>query len=69
MSHYGFRLLNEDMMHNPLRGLPRNMVCPCHSGEKFKKCCLPLTKKYIPKAFLKEYESARDMAITGKKVW
>lgn len=25
---------------NPLRTLPRNSLCPCLSGQKFKKCCL-----------------------------
>lgn len=26
-------------MRNPFRDYPRNLVCPCASGKKFKKCC------------------------------
>lgn len=26
---------------NPLRGVGRNDLCPCGSGKKYKKCCLP----------------------------
>ncbi|MCF8482148.1 MAG: SEC-C domain-containing protein [Rhodospirillum sp.] len=26
---------------NPLRGFGRNDPCPCGSGKKFKKCCMP----------------------------
>jgi hypothetical protein len=26
---------------NPLRGVGRNDPCPCGSGKKFKKCCMP----------------------------
>lgn len=26
---------------NPLRGVGRNDPCPCGSGKKYKKCCLP----------------------------
>ena len=26
---------------NPFRGVGRNDPCPCGSGKKFKKCCLP----------------------------
>ena len=26
---------------NPLKGVGRNDPCPCGSGKKFKKCCLP----------------------------
>ncbi len=26
---------------NPLRGIGRNDPCPCGSGKKYKKCCLP----------------------------
>lgn len=28
-------------LQNPLRGVGRNDPCPCGSGKKFKKCCLP----------------------------
>jgi uncharacterized protein len=27
--------------HNPFRDVGRNDPCPCGSGKKFKKCCLP----------------------------
>jgi hypothetical protein len=26
---------------NPMRGVGRNHPCPCGSGKKYKKCCLP----------------------------
>jgi hypothetical protein len=26
---------------NPLRGVGRNDPCPCGSGKKYKRCCLP----------------------------
>jgi hypothetical protein len=29
--------------HNPFRDVGRNDPCPCGSGKKFKKCCLPAT--------------------------
>lgn len=28
-------------VRNPWRGIGRNDPCPCGSGKKFKKCCLP----------------------------
>ena len=31
----------EGYVWNPLRAYPRNLFCPCTSGKKFKKCCLP----------------------------
>ena len=30
--------------------LKRNAMCPCGSGKKFKKCCLPKMKKLQPKS-------------------
>jgi hypothetical protein len=34
-------LLLSEPYHNPFRGIGRNDPCPCGSGKKFKKCCLP----------------------------
>jgi hypothetical protein len=31
----------EEPAINPYRGVGRNDPCPCGSGKKFKKCCLP----------------------------
>jgi hypothetical protein len=28
-------------LENPFKGIGRNDPCPCASGKKFKKCCLP----------------------------
>ena len=36
------------MTWNPLLKYPPNNLCPCLSGKKFKKCCLPKVKKVIP---------------------
>lgn len=64
-----FRLMSEDLMPNPLLGLPRNMSCPCGSKEKFKKCCLPLTKKFIAKTSLEETKRVMAEALAGKVAW
>jgi hypothetical protein len=32
---------------NPYRNIGRNAPCPCGSGRKFKKCCLPETQGLI----------------------
>ncbi len=29
------------------RGISRNENCPCGSGKKFKKCCLPIFERYV----------------------
>jgi len=34
-------LISSRPMINPLRKVGRNDPCPCGSGRKFKKCCLP----------------------------
>jgi hypothetical protein len=34
-------LLLSEPHHNPFKGIGRNDPCPCGSGKKFKKCCLP----------------------------
>jgi hypothetical protein len=64
-----WRQMNEDMMPNPLKGLPRNMRCPCGSGEKFKKCCLPLQKAFIHKDSLAETRRVMAEALEGKTAW
>lgn len=33
---------------NPLRTLPRNQLCPCRSGKKFKRCCLDTLPIAVP---------------------
>jgi hypothetical protein len=65
----GMRLLNDDMMPNPLLGLPRNMQCPCGSGKKFKHCCLALTRKFIRKDALAEHKLVMAEALAGAKAW
>jgi uncharacterized protein len=35
--HWGSRM----PVRNPWRDVGRNDPCPCGSGKKFKKCCLP----------------------------
>jgi hypothetical protein len=32
----------QETAKNPYQGIGRNDLCPCGSGKKFKKCCLPL---------------------------
>lgn len=64
-----YRQLNEALMPNPMLGLPRNMLCPCGSQAKFKKCCLPLTKKFIAKTALEETKRVMAEALEGKVAW
>jgi len=33
-------ILKNGAIWNPVRKWPRNALCPCESGVKFKKCCL-----------------------------
>lgn len=41
--------------YNPLRTLPRNLLCPCLSGKKFKVCHLRLLPEIIPEKLANEY--------------
>lgn len=41
------RALKADYAYNPLLSLPRNSLCPCRSGEKFKRCCLPTLPRAV----------------------
>lgn len=66
---FAFRLADDDYMPNPLLGLPRNMNCPCGSGGKWKKCCLPLAKKFIAKTALEETRRVMAEALEGKVAW
>lgn len=59
----------EPMVANPLLSLPRNMACPCGSGDKFKKCCRDLTKRYVRKDALEEYRSTWEAAMSGEVAW
>jgi uncharacterized protein YecA (UPF0149 family) len=34
---------------NAIRGVGRNMPCPCKSGKKFKKCCRVRIEVYRPR--------------------
>lgn len=54
---------------NPLLGLQRNMACPCKSGKKWKVCCMPLTRAYIPEPFFEEYAYAHRAAERGDWAW
>ncbi len=54
---------------NPLKGLPRNLACPCGSGQKFKKCCLALTNDCIPEDALPAYHRTLELALVGKASW
>jgi SWIM/SEC-C metal-binding protein len=35
------RLLNPPFKADPSQSISRNAPCPCGSGSKYKKCCLP----------------------------
>lgn len=59
----------DGFVRNPLRELPRNMACPCGSGKKFKKCCLDVTRLYIPREHLDEYSKTAQLAREGRVAW
>lgn len=46
---------------NPLLKYPRNELCPCGSGKKFKKCHLDQLPQAIPKS------AGKDARIVAKK--
>lgn len=49
---------------NPLLGIPRNHLCPCDSGKKFKHCHLPTLPRAIPEQLAGEYRVAlRDVGV------
>ncbi len=43
----GYKPLN-GFQWNPLLKYPRNQACYCHSGKKYKKCCLATELLVIP---------------------
>lgn len=43
---------------NPLRELPRNMRCPCGSGNKFKDCHLDEMPHVLPTHLADKYRPA-----------
>lgn len=55
--------------HNPLLTLPVNMPCPCHSGKKWKKCCILVTQPYIVVEALEEFLETKSQAMRGIKCW
>lgn len=40
---------------NPLRALPRNSLCPCKSGKKFKSCHLRLLPEIVTEETAAKY--------------
>ena len=56
-------------VRNPLAALPPNMLCPCKSGLKFKKCCAPLTPYAIPRELEDAWQRAKDKALDGGQAW
>lgn len=69
VARFALRCIDPDVVLNPLLGLPRNMPCPCGAKEKWKRCCLLLTKKYIRKEHLPEYKRAMAQALAGERAW
>lgn len=47
----------EGYLSNPLLKFPRNDPCPCKSGKKFKKCCLPKQPMHVSKIQLAKAEA------------
>ena len=60
---------NKGYVWNPMRDLPPNMACPCKSGKKFKKCCLPVSPRVISKNWEKEWNEAKQKALKGEQAW
>ena len=47
-----------------MSNIGRNDPCPCDSGKKYKKCCLPKIKA-SPQAHVLDYEQKLNLAIDG----
>lgn len=62
-------VLKIDYVWNPCAGLPRNMLCPCFSGKKFKKCCGPDTPRIIARDDLKTWTETFAKALRGEQAW
>lgn len=43
---FGMKLM-KGFSWNPLINLPRNNLCPCKSGKKFKVCCLLVLPRVV----------------------
>lgn len=50
---------------NPLLELPRNMVCPCESGKKFKHCHLRTLPVVVTEGTAGDYKRAMEAGIEG----
>jgi hypothetical protein len=48
-------------MKNRLQNIGRNDVCPCGSGQKYKKCCLPEDEKAAPELLTQNQLETRTM--------
>lgn len=59
--------LHKGFEWNPLRQLPRNMLCPCQSGKKFKACHLQKLPLAVPTAVAESFrEQMRKPALIFK---
>lgn len=45
----------------------RNEPCPCGSGKKYKKCCLPKEQDEKQKAIIKQREDFKQRLLAAKK--
>lgn len=51
-------MLKPGFAWNPLLKVPRNILCPCGSGTKFKNCHLPKMPRAISEKLAAEYNAA-----------
>lgn len=52
------QLLVMKLVRNPLLKYPRNSRCPCLSGKKFKRCCLPRLMPLVPPQVALQFKGA-----------
>jgi len=64
-----FRVVKGGLSTNPITKLPRNMRCPCHSGKRFKACCLLDTPPYVPTENLEIWDATYRSAMAGDQAW
>ena len=56
-SNLKYRMPAPGFVWNPILKVERNRQCPCMSGKKFKRCCLPKLPICVPKDVAAKYKA------------
>ena len=66
MKILAMKKLNSTFWH-PMTRFPRNAMCPCQSGNKFKFCC---SKKFTTATIKADkYETVRNFVRASRNLW